>query len=88
MGPDAFQRDPDAKIKFFAAEALEVFVVLSLKPEFENVERSTVFVGCHEEVSRSQWISVAARIKYTRQAGLQPVARLLLVHPQKNVSLK
>ena len=112
--------DPDAKIKFLAAEALEEIVVLSLtalghlfankttlqekvvygqcvtytcdpcyahkseetcrpqlfscrapescspvlcnKPEFENVERSTVSVGCHEEVSRFQWISLGARI--------------------------
>ena len=39
------------------------------EPEFENVERSTVSVGRHEGVSRFQWISHDARIKYTCQAG-------------------
>ena len=39
------------------------------KPEFENAKRSTVSVGCPEEVSRFQWVSLDARIKYTCQAG-------------------
>ena len=43
--------------------------VVCNKPDFENAERSTVSVGCHEEVSRFQWISLDAGNKYTCQAG-------------------
>ena len=34
--------------------------VICNKPEIENVERSTVSVGCHQEVSRFLWISLDA----------------------------
>ena len=54
------------------------------KPEFENVERSTVSVRCHEEILNG-FLSTLESSTVARQDS-QPLARFL-VHPQ-NVSMK
>ena len=43
--------------------------VVCNKSEFEKAKLSTVSVGCPEEVSRFEWVSLDARIQYTCQEG-------------------